>query len=128
MGRTRNTIAQMDPAALAQMQAQAPKSQEEAAAQQEKHQEMEDKRKTILNQIFTAEAQDRLGRIAVVKASFARQVEDTLIQQAMAGKLQGQLDDKGLLALLEKFNASNGGGSGPKVQLQRRNIMDDDDW
>merc|ERR1711998_454867 len=124
MGKTSS----MDSAALSQMQAQAPKTEEQAAQQQEKQQEMEDKRKTILNQIFTAEAQDRLGRIAVVKASFARQVEDTLIQQAMQGKLQGQIDDKGLLQLLEKFNASNGGGAGPKVQLQRRNIMDDDDW
>merc|ERR1711907_676617 len=112
----------MDAQTMAQMQASAPKTQEEAAAMQEKKQEQEDQRKTILNQIFTAEAQDRLGRIAVVKASFARQVEDTLIQQAMAGKLQGQIDDKGLLKILEKFNEGN--SSQPKVQLQRRNIMD----
>merc|ERR1719231_534552 len=118
----------MDSAALSQMQAAAPKSQEEAAQMQEKQQEMEDKRKMILNQVLTAEAQDRLGRIAVVKASYARQVEDTLIQQAMQGKLPGQIDDKALLGILEKFNASQGGGNGPKVQIQRRNIMDDDDW
>merc|ERR1711924_302700 len=64
----------MDAQSMAQMQASAPKTQEEAAAMQEKKQEQEDQRKTILNQIFTAEAQERLGRIAVVKASFARQV------------------------------------------------------
>merc|ERR1712216_194321 len=118
----------MDQAALQQMAAAAPKTQEEAAQQQDQQQEMEEKRKMILNQIFTAEAQERLGRIAVVKASYARQVEDTLIQQAMKGQLPGQIDDKALLKILEKFNESGGGGNGPKVQLQRRNIMDDDDW
>merc|ERR1719201_2410495 len=79
--------------------AQMPKTQEEAAAMQEKQSEMEDKRKMILNQVLTAEAQDRLGRIAVVKASYARQVEDTLIQQAMKGQLPGQIDDKALLGV-----------------------------
>merc|ERR1711918_203586 len=109
------------------MGAQMPKTQEEAAAMQEKQQEMEDKRKMILNQVLAAEAQDRLGRIAVVKASYARQVEDALMQQARKGQLPGQIDDKALLGILEKFN-SQAGGSGPKVQIQRRNIMDDDDW
>jgi len=89
--------------------------------------ENEEKRQIILNQILTAEAQERLGRIAVVKASFARQVEEMLMQQAMKGQLAGQVDDKALLGILEKLN-EKGGGSGPKVQMQRRNIMDDDDW
>merc|ERR1712057_60192 len=112
MGSTRRT----DRAMAQQMpdMSQMPKTQEEAAAMQEKQTEMEDKRKMILNQVLTAEAQDRLGRIAVVKASYARQVEDTLIQQAMQGKLPGQIDDKALLGILEKFNASQGGGNGPK--------------
>merc|ERR1711998_552447 len=105
---------QMDQASLQQMAAGAPKTQEEAAQMQEKQQDMEEKRKMILNQIMTAEAQDRLGRIAVVKASYARQVEDALIQQAMKGQLPGQIDDKALLGILEKFNAQSGGGSGPK--------------
>merc|ERR1711907_524893 len=117
----------MDAAQMQQLQ-NAPKSQEEAAAMQQKQEAAEDQRKMVLNQVLTAEAQDRLGRIAVVKASYARQVEDALIQQAMQGKLPGQIDDKALLGILEKFNNQGGGGNGPKVQIQRRNIMDDDDW
>merc|ERR1711998_237520 len=124
--RTDRAMAQQMPAGIP-AGAQMPKTQEEAAAMQEKQSEMEDKRKMILNQVLTAEAQDRLGRIAVVKASYARQVEDALMQQAMKGQLPGQIDDKALLGILEKFN-SQAGGSGPKVQIQRRNIMDDDDW
>lgn len=119
----------MDQSALKEMAAAAPKTEEQAAARQQQQEDNEDKRKMVLNQILTADAQDRLGRIAVVKASYARQVEDTLIQQAMKGSLPGQIDDKALLKILEKFNeSSGGGGSGPKVQIQRRNIMDDDDW
>merc|ERR1711934_1238027 len=126
MGRplTDRAMAQQMPAGIP-AGAQMPKTQEEAAAMQEKQSEMEDKRKMILNQVLTAEAQDRLGRIAVVKASYARQVEDTLIQQAMQGKLPGQIDDKALLGILEKFGED---GAGPKVKIQRRDIMDDDGW
>jgi len=66
-----------------------------------------------------------VGRIAVVKSSYARQIEDAMIQQAMAGKLPGQIDDKELLKILEKFGEQ---AAGPKVSIQRRDIMDDDDW
>ena len=66
-----------------------------------------------------------VGRIAVVKASYARQIEDAMIQQAMQGKLQQQIDDRELLKILEKFGEQ---ASGPKVSIQRRDIMDDDDW
>merc|ERR1711959_198814 len=118
----------MDASELAKLQAGAPRTEEQAAAQQEKQAAQEDQRKAMLNQIMTAEAQDRLGRIAVVKASYARQVEDMLLQQAMKGQLQGKIDDKSLLAMLEKFSDKMGGGAGPKVQIQRRDIMDDDDW
>merc|ERR1712100_363659 len=115
----------MDAAAMQQMAAGAPKTEEQAAAMAEQQKEKEDQRKQMLNKVFTAEAQDRLGRIAVVKASYARQIEDTMLQQAMQGKLQGQIDDKALLGILEKFGEES---AGPKVSIQRRNIMDDDDW
>merc|ERR1711881_456535 len=103
-------------AQLQQMQQGAPRTQEQAQEQADKQKENEEKRQIILNQILTAEAQERLGRIAVVKASFARQVEEMLLQQAMKGQLPGQVDDKALLQILENLNAKGAGGSGPKVQ------------
>lgn len=75
--------------------------------------------------VLTLRLLHAVGRIAVVKASYARQIEDTMIQQAMQGKLQQQIDDRELLKILEKFGEQ---ASGPKVSIQRRDIMDDDDW
>merc|ERR1711907_21290 len=128
MGETFDSMDAEQAAMLQQMQAQAPKTQGQAAEMQAKQKENEEKRQIVLNQILTAEAQERLGRIAVVKASYAKQVEEMLLQQAMKGQLPGQVDDKALLQILENLNAKGAGGSGPKVQMQRRNIMDDDDW
>merc|ERR1712159_194933 len=99
-------------------------TQEQVQEQQQKQAEMEEQRKTMLSQICTAEALDRIGRIQVVKPEKATEIENTLLQQAMAGKIQSKVTDEELKKLL----AADGAQSQTGVQFNRRNIMDDDDW
>merc|ERR1712028_229809 len=89
-------------------------SQEDMAEQQE----------MMMEQICSAEARDRIGRIKVVKPEKAAEIENMLLQMAMNGKLQGQVDDDALKKLL----AAEGAAGQTSVQMKRRNIMDDDDW
>merc|ERR1712098_161010 len=92
--------------------------------QQQKQAEMEEKRAQMLSQICTAEALDRIGRIRVVKPDKADEIENTLLQMAMNGKIQAKVTDEDLKKLL----AADGEKTQTKVVMNRRNIMDDDDW
>merc|ERR1711907_244717 len=98
-------------------------TQEQVQEQQQKA-EMEEQRKAMLSQICTAEALDRIGRIQVVKPEKAVEIENTLLQQAMQGKIQSKITDEELKKLL----AADGASTQPNITMKRRNIMDDDDW
>ncbi len=62
----------------------------------------EAERAEILRRILTPEARERLGRIRLAKPEVANSVEQQLIQLASTGRLQRQVDDASLRALLER--------------------------
>merc|ERR1711865_336879 len=106
---------------MAQQQQGMP-TQEQMMQQQAK--EMEEKKTQMMSQICTQDALDRIGRIKVVKPEKSAEIENMLLQMAVSGKLQGQVDDEALKKLL----AADGQANQTSVQMKRRNIMDDDDW
>ena len=87
-------------------------------------------RTSILSQVLTPEAADRLGRIRLVKESRAADVENRLIMLARSGQLRSKVNEEQLKELLGAMteNAEKaGGGAGGRSVITRRRDWDDDD-
>eukprot|EP00300_Choanocystis_sp_HF-7_P035005 c48189_g1_i1.p2 GENE.c48189_g1_i1~~c48189_g1_i1.p2 ORF type:complete len:136 (-),score=34.72 c48189_g1_i1:53-430(-) len=99
--------------------------QKQQAAQQQRQQQ-EQMKKSILTQILTPEARERLARIRLVRAEKAEAVELMLIRAAQSGRIGGQVTDEYLVQMLEQLNQSEQKAA-PKVTIQRRRNFEDDD-
>jgi programmed cell death protein 5 len=73
------------------------------AAQEAEMQRRDAERAEVLRRILTPEARERLGRIRLAKPEVAQAVEQQLIGLAASGRLQRQVDDVTLRALLERI-------------------------
>ncbi|CAF9933167.1 hypothetical protein IMSHALPRED_009076 [Imshaugia aleurites] len=96
---------------------------------QRKQQEAE-ARASILSQVLTPEAADRLGRIRLVKESRATDVESRLIMLARSGQLRSKVTEeqlKELLGAMTENAEKGGGGGGGRIVITRRKDWDDDD-
>ena len=82
-------------------------------------------RASLLSQILTPEAADRLGRIRLVKESRATNVENRLITLARTGQLPGKVSEDQLKQLLGAVAEHE--DSEQKVTMARRKGWDDDD-
>eukprot|EP00301_Raphidiophrys_heterophryoidea_P018424 c3411_g1_i1.p1 GENE.c3411_g1_i1~~c3411_g1_i1.p1 ORF type:complete len:137 (+),score=46.69 c3411_g1_i1:41-412(+) len=94
--------------------------------QQEQARQQDEMKRTVLLQILTPEARERLSRIRLVKAEKADAIELMLIRAAQTGKLGGQVTDEYLVKMLEQLNDSQT-TKAPKVIIQRRKGFDSDD-
>merc|ERR1712226_139625 len=113
---------------MAEMQGDEIQKKQQQMQQQRANEEM---KRTMLTQILTPEARERLSRIRLVKESKANAVEMMLIQAAQQGKLGGKVSDAYLVKMLEQLNKQQGNSRGPKVTIQRRRPTfdsDDDDY
>lgn len=81
-------------------------------------------RQSILSQILTPEAADRLGRIRLVKESRATDIENRLIMLARSGQLRQKVTEDQLKDLL---NAVAENEEKKKIVINRRGGWDDDD-
>ncbi|MBS3055161.1 MAG: DNA-binding protein [Candidatus Aenigmarchaeota archaeon] len=76
----------------------------------EEMKKVEELKKVVMKKILTKEAIERLGRIRLVKADLANQLELYLVQLYQTGKIKGQVTDEQLKFILEgltekkKFN------------------------
>ncbi|SMY29747.1 unnamed protein product [Zymoseptoria tritici ST99CH_1A5] len=80
-------------------------------------------RASILSQILEPLAADRLGRIRMVNAQRAEDVESRLIMLARSGQLRARVSETQLKEMLEAIAEqikSQGGGGGEKFTVQRR--------
>lgn len=68
--------------------------------------QIEAMKKIVLNKIMSKEARERLGGLKLVKPELAAQLELYLIQIYQNGKVEGQISDEQLKAILEMLNPS----------------------
>jgi programmed cell death protein 5 len=75
--------------------------------EQEKAQRDLEIKRSILNQILSNEARDRLTRISLVKPEKVSKVEMILIEMARAGRIQSRVTESELITLLESISLDN---------------------
>lgn len=83
---------------LAELQAQ----QDQAVAQQQYREQVQAQRQSILRQILTPEARERLGRIELAYPELKESVEQQLVALAQSGRVQRMIDDETLRQILER--------------------------
>ena len=80
--------------------------QSEQEMQQQMQMEQVDQQiKTIMYQIMTPDARERLGNIRAANPEFARQIEIMLIQLYQAGRLPKKINDEQLKEILKKIQS-----------------------
>ncbi|MBR2254318.1 MAG: DNA-binding protein [Candidatus Methanomethylophilaceae archaeon] len=84
---------------MAELQKQAA----EQAQQQEQAKQVEMQKQSVLRQIMTPEARDRLNNIKLANPQLADSVEMQLIQLAQSGRLRDVIDDAMLKKLLAQI-------------------------
>jgi len=99
-------------------------SQDEQRQQQEA-----DARTSILAQILTPAAADRVGRIRLVKESRATDVENRLIMMAKSSQLQSKVTEDQLKELLGAVadNSREKDGGGNILVTRRKELWDNDE-
>ncbi len=76
--------------------------QVQAAAQQQYREQVEAQKQTILRQILTPDARERLGRIELAYPELTDSIENQLIALAQSGRVQKVIDDATLRQILER--------------------------
>jgi len=109
---------------LAEMQGGQQFNPQEAQQREAMKKEQEERRQAILQAVLTADARERLSRVALVKAEKARGVEDLIIRAAQSGQLGGKVDEARLISLLEQLSEKE---QKTKITFKRRGVDDDDD-
>ncbi|GAA6061554.1 hypothetical protein JCM10212_001086 [Sporobolomyces blumeae] len=94
----------------------------------------DEQRRTIMSQILSTEARERLSRIALVKPERARAIEQLLMRMAQSGQLRGRVSEDQLIDVLDQVEAmekgQSGGGatkSAGKITFTRKTAYDSDD-
>jgi programmed cell death protein 5 len=88
---------------LEQMQQQQAGAQYQAQQQQAQQQQVDEAKQTILRQILTPDARERLMSLKLARPQLAEQVEMQLISLAQSGRLQTMIDDAKLKVLLQQI-------------------------
>lgn len=77
-------------------------AQQDAASQHAVREQVQAQRQTILRQILTPEARERLGRIELAYPELKESIENQLIALAQSGRMQRMIDDPTLRQILER--------------------------
>ncbi|MEA1869514.1 MAG: DNA-binding protein [Euryarchaeota archaeon] len=88
---------------LEQMQQQQAGAQYQAQQQQAQQQQVDEAKQTVLRQILTPDARERLTSLKLARPQLAEQVEMQLISLAQSGRLQTMIDDAKLKVLLQQI-------------------------
>jgi programmed cell death protein 5 len=90
---------------LEQMQQQQAQQQGAAAQQAQQQQQVEEAKQSILRNILTPEAKERLTTVKIARPQLVEQVEMQLISLAQSGQLRTKIDDAKLKALLQQLQS-----------------------
>ncbi|KAF2482062.1 double-stranded DNA-binding domain-containing protein [Neohortaea acidophila] len=113
-------------ARMQELQSQSPDGDNNNNQQKEEQKSREaEARASILSQILEPDAADRLGRIRLVKASRAEDVENRLIMMARSGQLRSRVTEAQLKDILNALSEQQ--QEVEKVTVQRRKGGWDDD-
>ncbi|UCE73762.1 MAG: DNA-binding protein [Methanomassiliicoccales archaeon] len=88
---------------------------QQQAAFEEQQRLMEAQRQTIMRQILTPKARERLGRLKTARPELVQAIEEQLIALARAGRVVGQIDDDELRKLLSKLTPKK-----REIKIERR--------
>ncbi|KAI5846313.1 PDCD5-related protein [Morchella snyderi] len=92
----------------------------------DKQQQEAEARKTIINQILTPEAVDRLNRIAMVKEERARDLENRFIMMARTNELRQRVTEEDLIAIINMMDRQKA-DEGKVVFSRRKGSFDDEE-
>ncbi|XP_066583917.1 programmed cell death protein 5 [Prorops nasuta] len=95
-------------------------------AVEEKRQQMEEMRHSILSQVLDQPARARLNTLSLGKPEKGKMVEAMLLNMAQRGQLPGRLGEKELISLLESINQQTQKKTTVKFD-RRRAALDSDD-
>jgi len=104
---------------LQQLQGQQGQQQQESAKRQD------EQRKSMVSQLLTPDAVERLNRIALVKPDNARMIENNILMQYQQGRIREKINEAQLKTMLSQISGQT---SKPTVQITRRKHDDDDDF
>ncbi|ORX70159.1 programmed cell death protein 5-like protein [Linderina pennispora] len=99
-------------------------SSSNAEADAQRRQE-EEARQTMLSQILTNEARERIGRIALVRPERASAIEGMLMRMAKMGQIRKKVTEEDLKGMLEELNAETAAET--TITYSRKDAMDDSD-
>ncbi|XP_015588053.1 programmed cell death protein 5 [Cephus cinctus] len=99
-------------------------NQQQAA--EEKRQQIEEMRHSILTQVLDQSARARLNTLCLGKPEKGKMVEEMLLNMAQRGQLPGKLGEKELIGLLESVNQQTRRTTTVKFD-RRRAALDSDD-
>ncbi|CAI9737742.1 cell death 5 [Octopus vulgaris] len=94
---------------------------------EQKLQQQEELRNSILSQVLDQSARARLNTIAVAKPEKAKMVESMLCQMATSGQIAGKLSENHLISLLEQVSEQTQRKTTVKFDRRRVQMDDSDD-
>ena len=96
--------------------------------QEKQQQQMQEMKHSMLTQILSNEARERLARIRIVKSDKASSIEDMLIRMAKGGQIRGRVSEQQLIDMLGQISDQK--ASAPKITFTTRRMDDSDeeDW
>ncbi|XP_053981213.1 programmed cell death protein 5 [Hylaeus volcanicus] len=113
---------------LAQLQAQyKPSNVDNKQAMEEKRQEMEDMKNSILSQVLDQCARTRLNILCLGKPEKGKMIESMILNMAQRGLLNGKLGEKQLITLIKGANQQTQRQTVVKFDRRRAALDSDDD-
>uniref|UniRef100_A0A7S2WS29 Uncharacterized protein n=1 Tax=Mucochytrium quahogii TaxID=96639 RepID=A0A7S2WS29_9STRA len=99
-------------------------TQENVAALERQKQQQKEMINDMLTRICTPDALDRLKRVGIVKPEIVDKVQNSILQAAQSGQLQGRVDEDQVKGMLAKAGADKAASG--KVVIQRKTYFDED--